>query len=305
MGRVALAVLLLASWAGPLSADVVSGRASARYIFTDSTSDKDGCDIALTRVRKQVLERVCGSQFSGGAGRFHSDDTDELSLFHFESVAGRVLNTRVEGKVVSMAISGNNGGDSVKQCTVSAAVEVACDRGRRDPAFAPLFSSDVKLNESVFRDGDPLQITMTAASGMYVNLFQYLPGERETEKVQRIFPNCMQREPFVKEGQELRIPDPSASDRYRLVMRLPQGKDRGAEELMMVATKKGVVFPDQMSLDEFQRLLAEIPLDERREAFLPYIVVRKGAAHGVQQQTHSPGINDVMPYGNTTPTRRY
>jgi len=250
---------------------------SASYSFNDSTSDKEGCDVALTRVKKKILEQVCGTRFAGGSGRFRAEGVDELSLFLFESVGGQVMDTHVLGKEVATVTRNSVSGDYVKQCTVSAFVDVRCDQGRRDPGFAPSFATDVLVNETVFRENDSMQITMTAASEMYVSVFQYMPAESEAENVQLIFPNQMQRESVVKKGQILRIPDNDTARGYRLAMRLPPGKDRLVEELMLVATKKVVTFPGRMTLSEFHRILAEIPLDDRRDAIFPYLIVKKGA----------------------------
>lgn len=249
---------------------------SASYSFNDSTSDKQGCDIALTRVKKKVLEQVCGVIFAGGSGRFRAEGLDEISLFLFESVGGRVMATRTLKKEVLTVNRSQTSGDYLKQCTVFASVEAQCDQGRRDPAFAPSFVSDVSLNETIFRDNDCILIAVAAASDMYLSAFQYLPQERESENVLRVFPNLLQRESFIKKGQILNIPDSDTANGYRLAMRLPKNTERVAEELMLVATKKEVNFPGRMSLSEFHRILAEIPLDDRREANFPYLIVKKG-----------------------------
>lgn len=36
-----------------------------------------------------------------------------------------------------------------------------------------------------------------------------------------------------------------------------------------------------MSRGELHRILAEIPLDDRREAFFPYLIVQKGTVHRI------------------------
>lgn len=255
--------------------------ASASYSFTDSLSDKEGCEIALTRVKKKVLEQVCGTQFSGGAGRFKTEEADEMSLFLFESVGGRIRDANLLSKDVTTLNRNVVSGDFLKQCSISAEVKVECDRGKRDPAFAPAFASDVQLNETVFRENDIMEIRVAAASGMYVSVFQYLPYEAGKENVFLVFPNQVQRDSFLKEGQTLKIPDCDSINGYRLAMRLPKGKTKVVEELMLVGSKKKVAFPNAMSLSEFHRILSEIPLDDRREAIVPYYIVKKGAERGV------------------------
>jgi len=276
MVRTATFIIILLAFIGDAPAMAAKLMESASYSFTDAVSDREGCELALTRVKKKVLELVCGTQFSGGSARFHTEEQDEMSLFLFESVGGRVTNTEIYRKVVTTLNRTASLEDAVKQCSITAMVEVVCDQGRRDPSFAPSFVSEVQLNETVFRENDSMRIRLIAASEMYVNVFQYLPAEKGAENVLLVFPNLMQRDSFLKAGQELRIPDADTARGYRLAMRLPTGKEKAVEELMLVATKNRVAFPDSMTLGEFHRILAEIPLDDRREAIIPYFIAKKG-----------------------------
>lgn len=47
----------------------------------------------------------------------------------------------------------------------------------------------------------------------------------------------MQQRMYVTKGQVLNIPDSDSARGYRLAMRLPKGKERVVEELMLVAVK--------------------------------------------------------------------
>ena len=52
------------------------------------------------------------------------------------------------------------------------------------------------------------------------------------------------------------------------------------ELLVIKDTSKGdkdekIKFPDQMSVEQFHQLLAEIPLNQRREKFIPYEIIKE------------------------------
>lgn len=247
---------------------------SASYIYPETESDAQAKEIALARVKKKVLEKVCGTQITGGTGRFKSEGVDELSLFYFEMVGGRVSETRNVSRKINIVKQGDANEQCIKECIVAASVVVECDKGKRDPSFAPSFAQDVQINDSYLREGDEIIITLKAANDLYLTVFQYLPYERSEQKVFRIFPNDSQSVNLIKEGKALRIPDAKSEQRYKLVAQLPSKKEQVSEELMLVATRERVKFPDAMTLGDFQRILAEIPLNDRREAVLPYLIVK-------------------------------
>lgn len=247
------------------------------FSFPDTVSDADGCGSALARARRNALEKTCGLQISGGSGRFRSDDVDDLSLFLFEEVGGRIVSAKTISKAVEYHTSNTPETASLKQCTVVAELAVECDKGSRDPAFAPNFLADVALNETSLREGEALTISLKAADDMYVTVFQHLPYIPAGKNVFRIFPNELQPQDSLRKGNSLTIPDSGQERKYSHVAQLPQGKEHVVEELMVVATRKRVSFPEVMTLDAFQRILSEIPLNDRREAMIPYRISKKGS----------------------------
>ena len=185
-----------------------------------------------------------------------------------------MLDTKITGKYVKTLYRNGVAGECIKECSVTAVVEVECDKGKRDPSFAPSFLSDIRLNENVLRGGEGMIVYVKAESDMFITVFQYLPHLPDDEKVYRVFPNKMQSGGYLKQSESLMIPDDKLVQRYRLVADLPKGKERVVEELMVVATRTNIPFPEKMELATFQRILSEIPLNERREAMLPYEIVR-------------------------------
>lgn len=246
------------------------------YSYSDTISDSEGCNLAFTRTKKKALESACGTQFSATSSRYRTEDADEMALFDFESVGGRIVAAKITAKNVTTIRKDAEAGEDTKQCAVTARISVECDSGKRDPGFAPSFSTDVKLNEMTFREKENMQIFIHANSEMYITIFQFIPYETSEENVYRLFPNRYQKQTLLKEGDTLSVPDYEAAKGYKFTASLPPKKDRVVEELMLVATKKKVVFADRMNLGAFQRILSEIPLDERREAIIPYYIVKKG-----------------------------
>ncbi len=255
-----------------------------KFSFPDTVSDADGCGAALARARRKALESVCGLQVSGGSGRFKNESIDELSLFLFEETGGRIVSAKTVSKTVEYHRGAAPESTALKQCIVSTEIEVKCDRGNRDPAFAPNFLADVTLNETSLREGEELTVSLTATDSMYVSVFQYLPYIKAGKNIFRIFPNERQPHDYIKKGDKLIIPNTGVDSDYVYVAQLPKNKDHVVEELMTVATRKRVSFPEEMTLDDFQRILSEIPLYERREVMIPYSISKRGTV----KQSSSP-----------------
>jgi hypothetical protein len=224
------------------SASAAPVQETVSYSYPDSISDAEALQRALSRVKMMALEKECGTQTSGASSRFRSENIDELSLFLFEMVGGSVVGTDVVGRETKTVFEGA-GGEVFKECIVSALIDVRCDKGERDPTFSPDFPTRVHLNETAFREGETMVITVQPYQNMYINVFQYLPYVAEGADVYRIFPNDLQKSGFVHAGQKLTIPDGENEAIYELEVQLPKGKSRVSEEIMVVGTKKEIQTP--------------------------------------------------------------
>jgi hypothetical protein len=265
---IALAVLVAADVSGSEHKMTATGE----YRYTAAKSEVDACSLAVQRAVKSSIERACGSSFAGGASQFRSEEVDELSLFSFEMVGGHVVGEpELVSQDVRLVATGKTSNERVSECSVTARVEVRCDHGKRDPGFAPNFPNEVFLNRSAFREGDRMVISLTARSDMHISVLQFSPAQQAGQVVTLLYPNVFDRGALVTAGTAIRLPERSAP--WEIFMALPHNsRKRTTEELMVLATRKPVAFPPQMTLAELHRIIAEIPLDDRREALFPYLI---------------------------------
>jgi len=259
------------------SAGAVITVESGAYIFTAEMSAEEGCGQAVERIKLENIAEQCGAHLSGGKLRALGDGYDLLDQLYFESTAGHLTQFKIKKKEVILISTGSEA--PLFRCSVEAALEVSCNQGERNPYFAPLFTEQISLNQLSFREGDEMKIFIDVPQPMSITVLQLLPYLESGEQVWRIFPNLYQPEGWVEKAEQLSIPNQEGE--YQLIAKLPIGKNRVVEELVVIAIdEKGdkdekIKFPDQMSVEQFHQLLAEIPLNQRREKFIPYEIIKE------------------------------
>jgi len=241
------------------------------YHYPDTLSHAEGCERARSRVISKAIEQTCGSHFSGGAQRVISEEQDSFALFHLETLAGKVI--RFEERERTSQASEVRSRVSVFECTLRAAVTVKCDTGQRDAAFLADLGPSIRLNTNRPRPGDPLQLVITPSDTAYFTVFSVMPYQPAGERVARIFPNAMQPDGQLPARVRTCIPGPTCDHApYDMRAELPEGRKQVDEALLIIATRQAVAFPVVLSEEQLHGMLAEIPLESRREVILPYRV---------------------------------
>lgn len=263
-----LMTLLLLTWATqPMHAKAGEDNYEESYIYSGRMSAEDGCKLAEQALKRQAVAKQCGSLMSGGSVRFKSESADDLFRLHFETTGGRVvgferINLKNEPFTEFEALSA--------RCTLQAKVAVQCDQGRRDPAFIPTPESQVKLNETAFRSGETMKIAIQIPANLtgqvYVAIVQLLPYWEDEKRVWLLYPNTYQQSAPLSADNTLRLPNAA----YSLDLSLPKARKSVEEALMVVFSRKPMSLPDTMTIEQFHRVLAETPLNERREVVVGY-----------------------------------
>jgi hypothetical protein len=238
------------------------------YVYGGHVSPQEGCKLAEQAIKREAVAQQCGSLMRGGAVRFKSESVDDLFRLHFETTGGRV--TQFDSRVIHPAEAVVETNTLLFCCTVEAKVSVQCDQGQRDPAFIPTPESQVKLNETAFREGETMQLSIQMPADLpglaYASVVQLLPYLEEEQRVWRLYPNPYQPSQALHANDQITLPNAA----YSLETSLPKGRKSVEEVLMVVFSRKPISFPETMTIEQFHRVLAELPLNERREMVLAY-----------------------------------
>ncbi|MBF0561072.1 MAG: DUF4384 domain-containing protein [Alphaproteobacteria bacterium] len=252
----------------PASAEWVQARGS--YIFPPVMAEAEACQLAENRARAEAVRQVTGETLSSEETMRCTEQGNEADCARnstvWTMVGGEIRSTRNRKTETTVEV------EAFRKCTISFEADVYVAEGKPDPNF----DIGVTLNNAVYREGEKLTVTLKPSQPMAVQIFQWLPYEKGDAQVARIFPN-----PFEKNGyidKPINIPTEAGARHYDLTAAFPVGQPAGRkmvdEYLMVVATRKPMTFRDTYSLDDFNRVMAEIPQRDRRLVRKVYNIVR-------------------------------
>jgi hypothetical protein len=269
-GRPALLLALLLAVPGAASAEWV--RASGSYLFPPVVPEAEACQAAEERARADAVRQVSGETLASEDILRCTEQNDQADCARnsvvWTAVGGDIRGVRERTQQTTADVEG------YRKCSVTLEADVKVAEGMPDPAF----DLGVGLNNSVFREGEPLVVTLKPSQAMAVQIFQWLPYEKGDAQIARIFPNAF--ETVERIDKPITVPTEAGGRRYTMKLGFPAGmsaKRKMVDEyLMVVATRKPMAFRDSYSLDDFNRLLSELPRADRRIVRRAYNIVRGG-----------------------------
>lgn len=245
-------------------------QAEGSYIFPPSLTETEACANADQRARIGAIITVTGETLSADETQRCTDQGDEAECARnsaiWTSLGGTIVQTR---NLVQQTLPEQ---ESFRRCVVRFEADVKAAQGLPDPSFTLGFT----LNANVFRDGENMVLHLNPSQPMYVQIFQWLPYEKGEAQVLRLFPNGFDTDGRIT--QPITIPTTKGSKRYDLKLRLPPpsltSQKMVDEYLMVVATRTPVTLRDSLSLNDFQRVIAEIPRTDSRIIRCAYNIIR-------------------------------
>jgi hypothetical protein len=240
------------------------------YNFGPEMAQSEACQKAERRAKEKALKSVTGEKISSEDNMVCSEmkDNAECSLnrFTWSTIDGLIRGTRNKKMETLPGTSG------YRKCHVSLEVDVGVGSGKPDPGF----DMTVRLNQRTFRNGEPLEISVSPTQPMHVSVFQWLPYMKVGRQVTWIFPNQYdEHNHFQGQGA---IPTKNGRQHYDMRVLFPENlkrkKDFIDEYLMVVGTREPVKFRETYSLEEFNARLLEIPRRDLRLIRKAYNVVR-------------------------------
>lgn len=264
----ALLALLCLLLPAPAAAEWVP--ATGSYLFPPIMPETEACQFAEERARAEAIRKVTGETLMSEDTLRCAEEGDEAHCSRnsavWSTIEGYIAETRGRSERTIAGIAGH------RQCIVSFEADVRAATGRPDPGF----DLGVSLSQPVLRDGENLVISLTPSRPMAVQIFQWLPYRRGEQSVIRIFPNALDSAELIR--KPVTIPSKDAARRYDLMVSFPEAMPPARrmvdEYLIAIATYEPLTLRETYSLDDFRRLLAELPRDRSRIVRRAYNIVR-------------------------------
>ena len=268
MGKPALVAAMILMLPTTAMAEWV--HATGTYLFPPIMPEAEACQYAEERARTEAIRQVTGETVSSEDTLRCTEQGEEVecarNLALWSTMDGYIRDQRNRTIATRASAAGH------RECVVALEADVRAAQGRPDSSF----DLGVSTNQPVFRDGEHLVVSLSPSQPMAVQVFQWLPYLRDDAAVRRLFPNAFDNAQLIDKATT--VPSETGSKRYDMRLAFPQdmppGRKMVDEYLVIVATRQPLVLRDSYSLDDFRRLLAEIPRDQGRIIRKAYNIVR-------------------------------
>lgn len=264
-------------------AGLLGGRAAfAReliWVTVDATAPVVSGD--TEKARQQAMSAAERQAVAEALAEGVSVETLLVNLRLSGSIVGAIPHGKVvEKKILEERLVKAASGDTGRQkqlFRVRIKAGVAREVGSEDPSF----HLQAAINQSVFKDGDELQIHIRSTQDCYFAIFNIL----ENQKVIRLLPNYMSQKNRLRTNENFTFP--GSKDRKKgmnLIVHLPAKKNTTTESIYILALTRpfklksvkvqegiyGVYNGQTAFMKDLIREVVGIPLANRAEALMQY-----------------------------------
>ena len=236
------------------------------YLYGPDISESKACELAQDKAKSMALISVMGESVSNEEQLYCKETSGKKSDYdcEYNSIKWSLIEGDLKSPInVERKVESKTG---FKSCKVSLDVEVIVPQRKPDPNF----DVKAKINQTVFRVGDDLNLEVESTMPAYFAVFNWLPNEND----QVIFvPLKNSSEVF---GSYPLKKDAGGKFRFEQSFSATWSKAYKGEKkfydewVVVVVTKKPYKWLSSYDLDQFKEKLRELPNDERRIKRLGY-----------------------------------
>lgn len=247
------------------------------FLITESVQI---ANISPEDAKKNAINNACKKALEFGGISFSSSTIDyesnaQIGLDNFASIS----NQTSRGIILSKELISEN--TKVVNNTVfkivTMKIQIAQQAGKHDPNFA----IDADLNRDNFKDGEEIKMQITPSSDCYLYIFNICADE----KVYMIFPNVFLKNNRVAANKKFVLPNQKSKNLgINFTVQLAGNQTKTSEIIKIVATKNIYNFPKdklgefqtyESALENLQKWMLKIPLEEMTEVDLHYFITEK------------------------------
>lgn len=214
-------------------ADVI--QTEGQYTYGGDISRNEACELAKERAKLKALERILGQTISSeemeNCSEVDGKTNCERNQFFLSSFNGDITNLKIlETKNKTIKIENSNEEFSICKIKIEANVN------KNTQLLDSSFDFNVKLNEKNFREGENLKINIELNKPMYISIFQILPYEKKNYQVNKLFPNDLETDNFVKTSN-FSLP---INAKYQIYFPEVSNKNRIDEYLFFIGSENNI-----------------------------------------------------------------
>jgi hypothetical protein len=244
------------------------------FAALENVTKQEARQLAIDDARRAAIEKVVGVNLISETLVIDNEVSGDViyTIPYGKVVAQKIINENVE-----LTRSRNKGEAPYLTYKVRMKIQVAKQKGRADPFFRVA----ARINRTVFRQGDHIELQITPTKDAYISVFNILPDET----VLVLVPNQFRQNNFVPANTTFVFPD--ARDRAKgisLEAFVGEGRTESKEMFHILALKEPMSFDTATFreglfglyegrsglVSDLVKQTVHIPLSQRAETFLYY-----------------------------------
>jgi hypothetical protein len=268
---VALTVILFAPPAVSIEAQWVTVEGFAAL---ENVTKQEARQLAIEDALRAAVEKIVGVNLISETLVINNEVSGDVI---YTIPYGKVVAQEVIQENVELTLSENRGEAPYLTYKVKMKVQVAEQKGKADP----FFKVGARINRTVFKEGDQIELRITPTKDAYISVFNVLPDET----VLILVPNRFRQNNFVTANSTLVFPD--VHDRTKgisLEAFVGEGRTESKEMFHILALKEpmkfdtatfsegvfGIYSGSSGLVSDLVKQTVHIPLSQRAEAFIYY-----------------------------------
>lgn len=242
----------------PINAELATGR--GEYLYGPETSKAEACRLALDRAKSMALSSVMGESVSNEQQLYCKETTGKKSDIdcEYNNVTWSLIEGDLKPPIKVDQKTEERAGATA--CIVEIDVDVIKPIRKPDPNF----EVKLKINQTVFRVGDDLNIEFESTLPAYFAIFNWLPNENN--QINRVFLTNS------TDPSDSHVLKKNAAGKFQFKQTFTAAWSKAYsgdkkfydEWVLVVVTKKPYKWLSSYDFETFKEKLREIPNDERR-----------------------------------------
>ena len=232
------------------------------YVIHQDITEREACSRAESRAKLDAL-RQFGGEYMGAQSLVACEETNDGVNCPMQNITWTTVNGLIS-RVRNKTVRAGETLEGHRTCRVVLEAQISL----RPEAPNPSFDLQVKLSSDIFREGDPITISLDPSQPMYVNLLM----EDANHDIHKVFPNEYDQDFYI--ASRTTVP---SNDDYEMIARYPSSisSNQTYKILHVLATPQKLFLSDTYDPESLALKVLEIPNDQKRYTRHVYKLIRR------------------------------
>ena len=232
------------------------------YVIHQDITEREACSRAESRAKLDAL-RQFGGEYMGAQSLVACEETNDGVNCPMQNITWTTVNGLIS-RIRNKTVRAGETLEGHRTCRVVLEAQISLRPEAPDPGF----DIQVKLSSDIFREGDPITISLDPSQPMYVNLLM----EDANHDIHKVFPNQYDTNFYI--ASRTTVP---ATKGYKILAAYAPNitSPTSYEILHVLATPQKLFLSDTYDPETLALKVLEIPNNQKRYTRHTYKLIRR------------------------------